>query len=223
MDPAACYSAQCNSAMPNKARASHDVVALTVLALLCEGPHHPYAIQRLIAERHKDFALGKTRAMYHGVERLLRDGLIEAVETTREGRRPERTVYQITDDGREELEAWVADLVGGHQVVEYPSYVVALSFLPVLSKNASIQALSSRLVMLEATIAGLEASMKVLTEQMGLPRAVLLEHEYTLAAKRAELEWTRGLIAEIEADRVRWDSKWLHEQFEEVRGGRKHG
>jgi len=207
--------------MTNKARASNDVVALTVLAILAEAPHHPYEIQRLIEERHKDFARGKTRALYHGVERLLGDGLIEAVETTREGRRPERTVYRITDEGREELEAWVAQLVGGHEIVEYPSFVVGLSFLPVLSKRASIQALQTRVVVLEATIAGLEASMKVLVEQIGLPRVVLIEHEFALAAKRAELDWTRGLMTEIEEDGLRWDDDWLRKHFEEMDHGKK--
>ena len=38
-------------------------------------------------------------------------GSIRARETTREGRRPQRTVYEITDDGEVELNEWMAEMV----------------------------------------------------------------------------------------------------------------
>jgi len=44
--------------MSNKARASNDVIALTVLSLLYECPMHPYQIERVIRERHKGWATG---------------------------------------------------------------------------------------------------------------------------------------------------------------------
>ncbi len=65
--------------MPSKVRTSRDVIALTVLALLTERPLHPYEMQRLMRERHKDFAIGKARSFYDAANRLLRDGLIEAL------------------------------------------------------------------------------------------------------------------------------------------------
>ena len=62
---------------------------------------HPYQLHQTLVER------GDTRivrvnpgAVYHGVERLERDGLVEVVGTDRTGKRPERTTYRITDAGR---------------------------------------------------------------------------------------------------------------------------
>ena len=50
-------------------------------------------------------------SLYHTVERLHRLALIEPVETGREGRRPERTVYAITDAGRDEFTSNLRDLL----------------------------------------------------------------------------------------------------------------
>lgn len=200
---------------------SHDFVALTALALLAEAPHHPYEIQRLIAERHKDFARGKTRALYHGVERLQRDGLIEPVETSREGRRPERTVFRITEEGTEELPNWIAEVIEG-ATDDHPVFSIGLSFLAYLSKDRALDALHARVVHLEAAIAGLAAARRALDEQMGLPRVVMIEHEFTEAAKRAEVEWTRYLIGEIQSGAVRWDRDWLLAKFEEAKQKWQH-
>ncbi len=173
------------------------MIALTVLALLTERPLHPYEMQRLMRERHKDFAIGKARSFYDAVNRLLRDGLIEALETSREGKRPERTTYRITDEGREDLLSTPA--------VEYPLFTVAMNFLACLSPAAAVQALQERVINLEGALAGLDGVMRVLREQAGLPRLVLLEHEHTQALRKAELEWVRSIIADIQAGRLSWD------------------
>src|SRR5204862_343892 len=50
-------------------------------------------------------------SLYSVVESLQKHGLIAARETSREGRRPERTVYEITPAGRVEFEDWLAELL----------------------------------------------------------------------------------------------------------------
>jgi DNA-binding PadR family transcriptional regulator len=44
-----------------------------VLNLLSEEPMHPYQIERIIRERHKEWAMGRTRSLYHAVDRLVAD------------------------------------------------------------------------------------------------------------------------------------------------------
>ena len=86
--------------MNHDRRAYRNLWALTVLCLLREGPLHPYEMQRLIHQRHKDKLLDLRRgSLYHAVAQLQRAGLIESVETRRAGRRPERTVYRLTRAG----------------------------------------------------------------------------------------------------------------------------
>ena len=77
---------------------------IAVLALLREGPMHPYQMQILLRLRHKDEILALKRgSLYHAIGRLVRDALIAAKSTDREGRRPERTTYAITAAGRKEF------------------------------------------------------------------------------------------------------------------------
>ena len=77
---------------------------IAVLALLREAPMHPYQMQALLRLRHKDEILALKRgSLYHAIGRLVRDELITARSTSRNGRRPERTTYAITAAGRKEF------------------------------------------------------------------------------------------------------------------------
>jgi DNA-binding PadR family transcriptional regulator len=204
--------------MSNKVRASNDVIALTVLSLLTEEPMHPYQIERVVRERHKAWAMGKTRSLYHAVDRLVADGLIEPLETSREGKRPERTVYTITELGREEHRAWLVDLFE-QPAPEHPLFLVAISFLAYLSTGAALEALRIRGVALEGQIAGVEVWNRALNQELRLPRVVTLEGELHLALQRAELEWVRSIVAEIQSGKLHWDEEYLRHHFEMTRSG----
>jgi DNA-binding PadR family transcriptional regulator len=188
-----------------------------VLALLIEQPRHPYEMQRLMRERHKDYAIGRPRSFYDAVNRLLAAGLIEPVETTRDGRHPERTIYEITAEGRDEFAAWLNELLA-EPATEYSAFHVALSLLGAQPCQSVLAALRQRCVALEAQIAGLDTANAMLQAQLGLPRLVLLEQEHASVLRKAELAWVRGLIADLEAGRLLWPTnpEWTahnHETF----------
>src|SRR5215510_11876711 len=86
--------------------------SLTVLVFLRLRPMHPYELQSVIKLTHKeDFLPLKPGSLYNSIDRLLEAGLIEVAETTREGRRPERTIYRITKAGRDEMMDWLRELL----------------------------------------------------------------------------------------------------------------
>jgi len=185
--------------LANKPQPISDLLTLTILALLDEKPCHPYEMQRLIRSRGKDFAIAPTRSLYHAVDRLLRDEWIEVAETQREGKRPERTVYRITELGREEFHVWLNTLIC-KPALEYPLFVAALSFILHLSPEAAVQALQVRAIELEGQIA--DWGIKLKSWKQHLPRILLVEGEYTLAMQKAELEWIRSLIDDIETGKL---------------------
>src|SRR6266700_3691399 len=118
--------------------------ALTVLCLLRERPMHPYEMQRLIRQRHKDAFLDLKRgSLYHAIERLQRAGLIDPVETSREGRRPERTIYRLTDLGEREVLDWLRELLA-QPARETSQFVAAVSFLAQLTPEDARDQLSER-------------------------------------------------------------------------------
>jgi DNA-binding PadR family transcriptional regulator len=189
------------------------MVALTTLSFLSEGPCHPYEIQRMLRERHKAYAVGKTRALYRAIDELDAAGYIEPVETSREGNRPERTVYRITPEGREELENWLTDVLAA-PADETPVFSVAVGLLGYITQERAESALTTRLVALQARIVALDATLKLAQDELGLPRLVLLELEHAIALTSAELGWVRVIIGDMQSGVLVWNEQLLRAHFE---------
>ncbi|WP_018681682.1 PadR family transcriptional regulator [Actinokineospora enzanensis] len=185
---------------------NRDVVALAVLAMLMEQPQHPYEMQRLIRERRKDFVTGLPRSLYHAVDRLLRAGYVEQAETTRDGGRPERTTFRITDSGREQFELWLLDLLATPEV-EHPVFTAAVSFLSHLSTESVQTALQSRIVVLQGQVADLDAQIALVERY--LHRLGRLELEHARVLRQAELDWLGTVVADMQAGRLVWEAEHM--------------
>src|SRR5262245_20660638 len=177
--------------------------SLTVLCLLRARPMHPYEMQRLIREWHKDEFLDLKRgSLYHAIDRLRRGGLIDAVETSRTGRRPERTVYRLTDQGEQAVQGWLRAMLA-RPAKETSQLFAALSFLPMLHPDVVVEQLGQRVGVLDAEIAGLDAVLAAMVPKIG--RLVLVEVEYRRAMKEAERAWVRSLMEDLRTGALRWD------------------
>jgi DNA-binding PadR family transcriptional regulator len=134
-------------------------------------------------------------SLYTVVDNLAKHSLIEAIEARREGRRPERTVYRLTDAGRTELDAWMSELLAV-PVKEYPQFEAALSLMPVIHPDQVLTLLRDRVTALQKGIAEVRAILQA-ASRAGLPRLFLIESEYDLAMREAELAWVRDLVAQF--------------------------
>jgi len=182
------------------ARQSHpsNPLALAVLALLFERPMHPYEMGVLLKQRRKEESIKfRYGSLYTVIDLLLGRGCIAARETEREGRRPERTVYEITAAGLDELHAWMVDLIG-QPAKEYPRFEAALCLLPVLPPDEALALLRRRLELIEDDAAVLARQI----EQVGaanFPALFLIESEYRLAMIKAEQQFVAELVRRIES------------------------
>jgi DNA-binding PadR family transcriptional regulator len=211
--------------MTTKKELPRTPLALAVMNLLMEHPMHPYEMKSKMKERGHDQVIRlKGGSIYDTVERLEQGGFVQAQQTSREGRRPERTVYAITEMGRDEITAWLRELLA-QPVNEYPQFGAALAFFAALDKDEVVRLLRLRTALLEGQIAGEEKSLKSFME-MGLPRLFLVETEYATAMKRAEVEWVRKLIVDIEGGKL-WITKEdvlaVQEKFENRNQGGEAG
>jgi DNA-binding PadR family transcriptional regulator len=176
---------------------------LTALRLLHERPMHPYEMSRLISERRIDVVLDLKRgSLYHAIERLERDGLVEAGETSREGRRPERTVYRLTDAGRDAFDAELREIVTDYRY-EPPRFMAAAQFLAHFSPEDAARLLRLRAMALESAVGGHDAVLKG-EKWPGYERVHVVEVEYAKALAQAELGWVRGIVADIESGELSW-------------------
>ena len=183
-------------------------LALAVMALLYERPMHPYEMVTLMRERGKHETVRlRYSSLYSVVGALEREGLILPRETVREGRRPERTVYGITDAGREEFLTWLRELLR-EPVKEYTQFAAGLSFLPGLPPEEAIALLKERVRRLEIETAQMRSRLEDAMEQYDLPRLFLVESEHELMLREAELGWVRGLVEDIEAGKLGSLSEW---------------
>lgn len=168
---------------------------------------HPYEMATTMRERGKDQSIKLNYgALYTVVEALQQHGLIIAQETERAGRRPERTIYRLTDAGRMELIDWVSELIST-PVKEYTRFEAGLSLIPVLPPEDAAALLAQRSARLEIEISQ-GRSLLQLVAQRGVPLLNLIEGEYLLAMHEAELAWTRQFAEAIRSGTQEGITEW---------------
>ncbi|WP_067831275.1 PadR family transcriptional regulator [Actinomadura kijaniata] len=178
-------------------------LALTVLRMLFEGPMHPYEMQQQIRVRAYDQAVKLTHgALYSTVDRLAANGLIEPLETSREGRRPERTVYAITERGRDAAQDRLAELLARPEV-EFPLFGTALALIIMMEPGAALIHLRTRAVVLQSQVAAEQTAYDALIKR-GLERPKMLDQELKIAQLRTELDYITGLVEDLAAGRLDW-------------------
>src|SRR5262249_57437139 len=113
---------------------------------------------------------------------------------------------RTTESGSEELDDWMAELVAV-PVKEYPQFEAALAEIAVLPPGRVLELLRERTRALEKALADVRAELAELT---WLPRLFMLEAEYHLAMREAELAWVRGLVTEFEDRTFPGLDGWQH-------------
>jgi DNA-binding PadR family transcriptional regulator len=182
-------------------------LALAVMACLAEKPMHPYEMATTMRDRAKDESIKLNYgSLYNVVESLQRHGLIEPRETVKDGRRPERTIYGLTEPGHHEFIDWLTELVST-PVKEYTQFEAGLSLIGGISPEDAVVALELRCRHLEHEIAQME-SIRQLASSQELARLFWIEAEYRTAQQEAELEWTRALVAEISSGTLEGIELW---------------
>jgi DNA-binding PadR family transcriptional regulator len=174
-----------------------NLLALAVLSVLVQRPMHPYEMASMLRERSKEEDMKvKWGSLYTVVQNLDKHGMVEAVGSSRNGGRPERTTYRITDEGRRELHDWAAELVAAPQHEE-SQFRAGLSVMGALHPREATRLLQQRRRAVEAELERRRAVQHQLSAV--LPRLFLIEDEYELAMREAELRWVTAIAEELAA------------------------
>ncbi|WP_051094340.1 MULTISPECIES: PadR family transcriptional regulator [unclassified Streptomyces] len=183
-------------------------LGLTVLVLLHHRPLHPYGIQQLLKQWGKEQVVnvGQRAGLYRTIERLQAGGLITVRQTERDQQYPERTVYEVTDEGRAVTREWLEQMLAVPKA-EFPVFPAALSNMLMLTPDEVAPILARRLERISAQRAGLERQNAEVPP--GLPRITLIENEYLLAVLDAEERWLRGVLGDLRDGSLTWSPEML--------------
>jgi DNA-binding PadR family transcriptional regulator len=187
-----------------------NLLGLAVLGVIVQRPMHRYEIATTIREQGKDDDMAvKWGSLYTVVGGLERNGFVEAVGVERDGARPERVTYRITAAGIREMKEWTRDLLRGAAPARQ-EFSAGLSMLACLPPEEVLEILRERVAGLQAGVPELKAALAGHAERV--PRLFLVEDEYDIALREAELAWLRRLVAEIESGGFPGIDQWRHVQ-----------
>ncbi len=185
-------------------------LALAILGLLEDGPLHPYGMQQRIKQWGKDEVVnvGQRANLYKVITRLCEAGLIKVRGTSRDQQYPERTSYELTEAGRAASRQWMAEILATPRN-EFPEFPAALSFLPMLTPQLTLDLFVKRRDLLAARLAERDAAIATAMQEYRLPRVTMLETEYLRAVTDAELRWLDSVIAGLRDGSIGWSREEL--------------
>jgi len=177
--------------------------------MLAGGPLHPYAIQSRMKAWGKDKVVnvGQRANLYKTIERLLAAGLVAVSKVERDQRFPERTVYELTEEGWGTGRRWLTEMLATPRY-EFPEFPAALSFIFGLTPAEAEAALARRAGLLREALAEHE---RELAAESGPPRLFLLETDYLRRVTAAELGWVGEVLEDLRAGRLTWSQEELAE------------
>lgn len=168
-------------------------------ALARSGPMHGYAIKQTLHEWYMDFwADVKPGSIYAGLKRLVVEGLIEEVGTSRDGNRPVRTTYRITSAGQVELRRLLRSFWTPPMRVARP-VDMALNFVTELPADEIEPLLRERLQAVQNQIALFGPELRPRFDDAARQARVDDLHEHELRLLEAERDWCEHVLERLES------------------------
>lgn len=200
-----------------KAFQASSLLRLAILSLLTERPMHPYEIAAVMRMREMAVVMSAGKSsLYATIEALARDELIVPMETRREGRYPERTVYTATDTGRAELARWLRELLRSPGQDVSP-FAAGLAFMGFLSPSEVATLLEEHLRRLDDALAHARATIEK-GRQYRVDPVFLVEDAYIVTLLEARHAFVERLVQEINdgtlTETVEGEQRWRIEHPE---------
>lgn len=157
-----------------------------ILGILSEGHHHPYDLKKIFKKNKMDEVSeindGK---LYYNFESLLKKGCIEKIKVIREENRPERTIYGITDEGKEVLKEKIYDSFVNFKDIR--SVYSSVIFIKHTDLEKTTYLLEELIVKMKRKIAHYDEIWSEMQEKT--PPSVHLITDYTHNQMRIDLKW----------------------------------
>jgi len=172
-------------------------VRLVILGLLHENPLYGYEIKQLIEEHMSDWTSIAFGSIYFALDKLAEEKFVEKVEVEQQGKRPSRSVYQITSSGRDEFLRLLR--VEWRQIErQYFSIDLCLFFLEKLPIEEVTNYLKIRQAVLQKALEYLQSHREEQLTLPEVPRLATAIFDHSLVHTQAELGWVASLLEKVE-------------------------
>ncbi len=170
---------------------------LVILGLLRDKPLYGYELKNIIEKDMGDWTSIAFGSIYFAMNKLNEEGFVERVSEEKIGNRPSRSVYQITEKGKEEFILLLKEIWQKYER-EYYQLDIALAFSGVLPLNEIKEYIKKRIGFLEVAVKHIEEHKK---EQLskpdvpGLAKVVFSHTEYHI---KAESDWLKSILEDFD-------------------------
>ena len=173
-------------------------IRIVLLGLLYEKPLHGYEIKHIIEDHMDDWTDIKVGSIYFSLNKLSDEGNIEILDELREGNRPAKTIYQITDEGRKEFLRLLTKLWMSEDNTIY-TMDVGIYFLTHLDKETLAGMLDKRIENMTRSKEYLESHIQEQKENKFIPAHAFAIMDHTYRHMNAEYDWLKSLQENLDS------------------------
>ena len=165
------------------------VQQLILLGILLSGKTHGYRLNEYVIHAMDLYTDNKKSTVYYTLEKLEKDGYVQH-ETEREGMRPERRVYQITEEGKSYFLKLLCDNLGGFRRT-YFNDDIGIAFMDKLSTQEVRELLEKKRIMTQSAL----KQFKEVPDHGGNWQYVIT---HNVAHLEADLTWINSITSELD-------------------------
>ena len=136
-------------------------------------------------------------------------------QVERDEKRPERTIYALTQEGRTTMLAWLRGMLAERDA-EFPQFPAALAYIALLTPDDTRLQLEQRMRKFAFEIQRMDGQ---LAAAEGIPRLFLIEMEYLRSMLQTELAWVASVVEDLKTGRLTWNAEWISQVAAQLEQG----
>ena len=163
---------------------------LVILGLLKKRPLHGYELKHIIESHMGDWTNIAFGSIYFALKKLKEEKLVREIGREKQGSRPSRRIYEVTEEGGREFlhlleKLWTA------RDREYYALDIGLFFIHEFSKEKRIALIQSRIKGLESGLKHLISHEEETMSNPDVPKEAAVVFSHSRYHMEAELKWLR--------------------------------
>jgi len=174
---------------------------LALLGLLHSKPLYGYELKQIIEENMGDWTNIAFGSIYFALAKLNEHGFVKRISEEKVGKRPSRSIYEITEKGKSEFLSLLRETWQKFDRTYYP-LDIALAFSNALSSDEVNEYIKIRITKIEEILKHLYEHKKEQLNRKEVPKTAKAVFSHTELHMKAELNWLKDILNDLENDEL---------------------